>query len=180
MQLFLNLLFNQYTKTKTKTIKYNLHKEYKTLRNRINSILQHSKTNYYKNYFTQYSNNVKKVWIGIKEVINIKSKTHNIPNCIEVNNKAITDKTEICNSFNDYYSTIAENILDNNKTPILRTFDTYLKNPSNTSFAFELCDPTEIVLLINELDPLKSSGPNGIPTKILQMISEIISVPLRV
>ena len=41
-----------------------------------------------------------------------------------------------------------------------------------------ICDPSEVNLLINQLNPSKSSGPNGIPTKIMQMISNIICVPL--
>ena len=36
----------------------------------------------------------------------------------------------------------------------------------------------EICLLINELSPIKASGPNGIPTNILQMSSNIICAPI--
>ena len=107
-----------------------------------------SKKNYYNNYFTQHSNNIKKLWIGIKEIINVKAKAHGIPNCIEVNNKVVTDNNEICNSFNNYFSSIADNILREKNTPILKIFDTYLKNPSNTSFAYEPCYPLEVSLVI--------------------------------
>ena len=84
----------------------------------------------------------------------------------------------ICNNFNDYFSTIAENILTSSKHPILNSFDKYLTNSPENSSVFEPCDPSEVNLLINQLNPLKSSGPNGIPTKIMQMISNIICVPL--
>ena len=118
------------------------------------------------------------MWIGIKEIINIKSKNLNSPNNIEVDNKILTNPREICNKFNDYFSTIADNILKTNKTPILKTFDKFLTNPIDNSFVFDFCDPAEIILLINGLNPSKASGPNGIPTKILQMIANIICVPL--
>ena len=49
---------------------------------------------------------------------------------------------------------------------------------SNT-FVFDLCDASEIYLLINQLSVDKASGPNGFPTKILQMISREISSPLN-
>ena len=90
----------------------------------------------------------------------------------------ITDNTEICNNFNNYFSTVADNILHENKTPILKSFDKYLTNPTNTSFVFEPCDPLEVYSCINELNPNKGAGPNGIPTKILQLISKFICVPL--
>ena len=136
-----------------------------------------SKKNYYQKYFTEHSNNVKKLWIGIKEIINVKYKSYDTPNCLEVDKESITDNTEICNKFNDYFSSIADNILKDNKNPILKTFDKYLSNPINNSFVFEPCTPMEVSLLINELDCTKGAGPNGIPTTILKMINVIIDVP---
>ncbi len=79
---------------------------------------------------------------------------------------------------NDYFSNIAEDILKTNKQPVLKTFDKFQNNPLSNSFVIEPCDPGEVRLLINELNPSKASGPNGIPTNILQMISNIICTPL--
>ena len=92
----------------------------------------------------------------------------------------ITDTAIICDHFNDYFSNIAEDILKTNKQPVLKTFDKFLNNPLSNSIVFEPCDPGEVSLLINELNPnpSKASGPNGIPTNILQMISNIICIPL--
>ena len=68
-------------------IKSNTHNEYKALKNRITSLIHFSKKNYYTQYFNQYSNDIKKIWTGIKGIINIKTKDQNSPNCIEVNNE---------------------------------------------------------------------------------------------
>ena len=54
--------------------------------------------------------------MGIKNIINIKTKDHNAPNCIEVENDIVTDNKQICNNFNQYFTTVADNILKNNKT----------------------------------------------------------------
>ena len=43
---------------------------------------------------------------------------------------------------------------------------------------FEPCTPNEVFLLIGELNSSKSTGPNGIPTEILNMINFVISIPL--
>ena len=108
-------LYRKYMNMKNATAKKNIHTEYKALKNRINSLIHFSKKNHYTKYFNQYSNNIKKVWIGIKGIINIKTKDQNSPNCIEVDNKLITDNTDICNNFNDYFSTVADKILKKNK-----------------------------------------------------------------
>ena len=118
------------------------------------------------------------MWQGIKEIVNIKSKNLNSPNTIEVIKKMITDTNLTCDQFNNYFSNIAEDILKTNKQPVLKAFDKFLNNPLSNSFVFEPCDPGEVKLLINELNPTKATGPNGIPTKSLQMVSNIICTPL--
>ena len=163
---------------KNNIFKDNLHEEYKVLRNQINELIRLSKKNYFAKFFSEYSNTIKKVWQGIKEIVNIKSKNSNSSTTTEVGNKIITDTAIICDHFNDYFPNIAEDILKTNKQPVLKTFDKFLNNPLSNSFVFEPCDPGEVRLLINELNPSKASGPNGIPTNILQMISNIICTPL--
>ena len=169
-----NKLFKKYIVMKNSVVRENIHTEYKTLKNKINSLIYHSKKNYYTKYFNQYSNNIKKVWIGIKNIINIQPKDHNSPNCIEVENELVTDNTDICNNFNDYFTTVADKILRNNKTPIRKTFDKYLPERNSKSFVFEPCTPNEVYLLVEQLNPSKGTGPNGINTEILKLINHLI------
>ena len=170
-----NKLFSRYIKCKDEQTKTNLHEEYKALRNRINTLIYFSKKDYYSKYFNQYSDNIKKVWQGIKGIINIKTKDQNSPNCIEVDKKLITENN---NEYNYYFSSVADNILKKNKTPSLTTFDNYLEKRHNTSFVYEPCTPNEVFLIIAELNSSKGSGPNGIPTEILKMINFFICIPL--
>ena len=107
-------LYNKYVKSKNNISKDNLHEEYKVLRNQINELIRLSKKNYFAKFFLEYFNNIKKVWQGIKEIVNIKSKNSNSPTTIEVGNKMITDTAIICDHFNDYFSYIAEDILKTN------------------------------------------------------------------
>ena len=79
------------------------------------------------------------------------------PTTIEVD----TDTAIICDHFNGYFSNIAKDILKTNKPAVLKTFEKFLNNPLSNSFVFEPCDPGEVRLLINELNPSKASGPNG-------------------
>ena len=167
-------LFKKYINMKSSTTRDEVHKEYKALKNRINSLIYHSRKNYYTKYFNQYSNNIKKIWTGIKNIINIKSKDHNSPNCIEVNNELVTDNKDIRNNFNEYFTTFADKILKNNKTPILKTFEKYLPKGNWRTFAFDPCTPNEVYLLIEELNPHKGTDPNGIHSDILKLINHLI------
>ena len=141
-------------------------------------LIYYSKKDYYSKYFNKYSNDIKKIWQGIKGIINIRTKDQGSPNCIEVNKELITDNEQICNEYNNYFSNVADNILKKNKTPMLKTFDKYLKNRNSSSFAFEPCTPNEVFLIIASFNPSKGTGPNGIPTEILKLINFAICSPL--
>ena len=171
-------LFRKYMNCKSATVKATINVEYKALKNRITSLIHFSKKDYYTKYFNQYSNNIKKIWEAIKGIINIKTKDHNAPNCIEVDNELVSDNTQICDKFNDYFANVAGKILDKNKTPILKTFDKYMPAANMNTFVFEPSTPNEVFLLIGGLKKNKGTGPNGIPTEILQLISFFISIPL--
>ena len=173
-----NKLINRYAKMKDEMRKQVAFEEYKALRNTINELIRKNKKSYYESFFAEHNNNIKKVWQGIKEIVNIKIKNYNTPSSIEVNNKVITDPKIICNSFNDYFVNIADDILETRKYEGNKHYTEYLNNPIQIAFAYDPCTANEVCILINELSISKASGPNGIPTKILQMISKEISTPL--
>ena len=70
---------------------------------------------YYKKYFSEHRNNLQKIWKGIKEIINIKSKNFDHLTCIQEGDHNITDPSKIANSFNNYFTSIADQILKKRK-----------------------------------------------------------------
>ena len=171
-------LFHTYCKTKNKRDVYDIHSEYKKLKNKINELIHLSKKNHFSKFFTKYSNDSKKVWEGIKSIISIKSNNNLSPNCIAVNNNLIEDPKKIANHFNDYFTSIADNILKKEKRPIFKTFKDYLPNPNEQTFVFQDCDPYEIMQIIKKLKLNKSYGPYSFPTEIMHLVSAQISIPL--
>ena len=165
-----NELFRKYIKCKNETTRNANHQEYKELKNLLNVTIKNSKKNYYKQYFSNNSSNLRQLWIGIKDIINIKSKSNDVPSCLQVGNNVITETKEICNSFNDYFSNIAEEILKKRKYDGNKSYDEFLNNPMHNSFFYEPCTSQEVNLLITELNITKATGPNGIPTRILHQI----------
>ena len=72
---------------------------YNIFRNRVNRDLKKSKKSYYATYFVEHCNNIKKIWDGIRSIVNIKKSTNTyitqltnnikgieVPNATAVNN----------------------------------------------------------------------------------------------
>ena len=125
-----------------------------------------------------HKTNLKKVWSGVKSIINVKTISNNFPSALEVNGTSVTEPKAIANSYNQYFTTIADQIISKRKYNGSKSFRDYLSNRLLESFVFYECDSVEVSSLISLLKPNKSSGPNSIPTKILHIIKDKIAVPL--
>ena len=81
-----------------------LHKEYKTYRNSLSTLLKQSKKCYYNNYFRNNINNIKNIWKGIKSIISLNTKESESPKII-LNNKGefLTNTNDIANQFNIFF-----------------------------------------------------------------------------
>ena len=49
---------------------------YNIFRNLVNRDLKKSKKSYYASYFVEHCNNIKKIWDGIRSIVNIKKSTN--------------------------------------------------------------------------------------------------------
>ena len=83
--------------------------EYEALKQNIacyNSILKRSireaKKIYYHNTFEKYRNYAKNTWKEISELLCKSSRKSNPIKKLKVGDKIVTDKNEICNTFNDF------------------------------------------------------------------------------
>ena len=110
-----NKLYKKYIKCKNTVTRNQIYQLYKTLKNQITQIIKLNKKNHFTRYFTANNNNLRKLWDGIKELINIKPKNKGSINCIFVNGKTVTAPKGIANNFNLYFTKIADNILSGKK-----------------------------------------------------------------
>ncbi len=174
-----NKLLSNYAKCKDPTTKADIYTQYKQLKNIVTDMIRKSKKDYYQNYFTKHKEDLRKTWQGIREIINIKNKNTGHPTCINDGDKNLTDPTQIANKFNDFYVSIADNILKDRKYNGHNSFKDYLQNPLPNSFFLEECTVDEIkTLLYSVLNPKKSTGPNSVPVEILHTVCEDIAVPI--
>ena len=172
-----NKLYHKFCKAKDPARKEQLHEEFKVLRNTVTNSLRESKENYYRKYFEDNKLNLRKIWNGIKEIINLKKSNKSQPRCIKINEIYITDQNEIAKNFNKHFATIAEKI--DNKTPKSKQKVTdYLKHRNLNSFFLKPVNEKEIQNIISNTANNKAVGPNSVPNFLLKQFKEELSIPL--
>ena len=148
---------------------------YKKFRNRVTNEIKESKARYFHNYFSTNSQNMKKLWSGIKTIISHKSSSSFSVNKIQDKNGNVTsDHCKISNIFNNFYVNVADDITKKiPKTP--KSPLAYLSNRTSNSLFLSPATQIEVFDLINILNPSKSVGPNSIPIKLLKIIGFSVS-----
>ena len=150
---------------------------FKKYRNKIVTLCRQSKSNYFSKYFRENIKNTCKVWEGVRSLITLRNSNPSNPSCLSVDNTLVTDPTVIASSFNEYFTSIADNIRKDIPSSN-KHFSTYLKNPvPNSLFLFQT-DDIEVLQYLSSLDTDKASGPFSIPSQILPLVKQYISVPL--
>ena len=163
--------------SKSKDTKIFYHSCFKRYRNQIVSICRQSKATYFSGYFRQNSSNIRKIWQGIKEIISLKSCQNSKPISLRINDSITSDPNLVANSFNSFFSSIADNI--RSKIPNCdKHYTSFLNQPNLNSIFLSPVTSEQVAQLISSMPVSKSSGPNSIPTKILKVVSTEISSPL--
>ena len=150
-------------------------KLYKKFRNRVSNELKESKARYFHTYFSTNSQNMKKLWSGIKTIISHKSSTSSSINKIKDKDGNVTsDPFKMSNIFNDFYVNVADGITKTIPLTPKSPLD-YLSDRTCNSLFLTPVTLIEVNDLINILNPSKSVGPNSIPIKLLKIIGHSVS-----
>ena len=174
-----NKFLTKFIKMKEPTLKnekptLKAHTKYKLYRNMLATLLKRSKHTYFSSFFQNHVNDLKNTWKGIKRIISLKDSRSTVPSSIIEDNISLTNPKNIADAFNNYFSNVATGIKSSIKYSRNKFFD-FLPQININSFFINLTDKTEIKNIILSLDPLRSIGPNSIPTKILKLLSNDIS-----
>ena len=86
---------------------------YNQKRNEVNREIKRSKKIYYIQHFEENSNNIKKIWSGIREIVNIKTTISPKVARLKVNGKIIANPKEISSDLNDFFVNIGPNTESN-------------------------------------------------------------------
>ena len=167
-------LNNDYVKTSDPDLKAFLRTRYKFYRNRIVSLTRASKKLYYSRYFQQNSGNLRKLWQGVRKIISSPSSNEVIS--LDINGALSADPSEVSESFNEFFSTIADKI--RSKIPFTRHhFSEWLKNENRNRNQFFLnqTTPLELSEVLKSLSEHKASGQHSIPYSIISSNLESLS-----
>ena len=127
-----NNLLKRFINVKDSQTKETFHRQCKDCRNMLSTLFKKRKSNYYNQYFRANMNKIKNTWKGIKSVITIKNLRSDIPKSLSYNGSTITNKVEISNIFNNYFTTIAEKTKGNISLSH-KHFSEFLKNRTQNS-----------------------------------------------
>ena len=128
-----NKLYKQFCKTTNPESRKQLHESFKNYRNLTITLTRISKEKYYKSFFEDNKKDSKKVWEGIRSIINVKNEKSSNNISLNIDNETITDDLTISNHFNNFFTSVAKNLVNKiPKTP--KSFDSYLKNSNTNSF----------------------------------------------
>ena len=148
---------------------------YKKFRNRVSNELKESKAQYFHDYFSTNSQNMKKLSSGIKTIISHKSSTSSSINKLKDKDGNVTsDPDKMSNIFNDFYVNVADSITKSIPMTPKSPLD-YLSNRTGNSLFLTPVTLMEVDDLISILNPSKSVGPNSIPIKLLKIIGSSVS-----
>ena len=98
-------LYKKFMLAKDPLRKQNLFRDFKNKRNLITSLVRTSKSEYYKNYFSENCKNAKKIWEGIRSIIKVSTKNRSLPTKLRDGDNHITDRKDMAQKFNEFLST---------------------------------------------------------------------------
>ena len=173
-----NVIHGKMRRAKDLNRKEDLFNKYKTYKNKITKLTRLSKANHFNQFFIDNKANLLKVWQGVKSIINTKpSKNKQNITTLKINDKIISDKKNIAETMNKFFTDIPKKIESKIKQS-KKDFRQYLGNPSPDIFILNQTNPKEVELKIGSLKNNKTNGPNSLPTKFMKEFKKEISIPL--
>jgi hypothetical protein len=155
---------------------------YKTQRNKVVNMIVYAKSNYYKQILVQCKGNSRLLWKHFKEAIG-KSDVPS-PVVLKIDGDILSDSLRIAYEFNDYFTGIADKVInhlptDYNFTPS-RAFKEFLNINLSGKPKFTIPHLTEakVIVCLQHLNERKAVGTDNISASILRLFSHTLCIPL--
>ena len=124
-------------------------------------LIQLKKIEFYQKKFKNFYNNVKKTWQYINSLLG-RTSLNSATSSFFINDKKTCDPLPIANKFNDFFSNIAINLVNQLPKPSI-PFQEYLAPANPSSIFFYPTSPYEVKQIINKTSPKHSSCWDEIP-----------------
>ena len=143
------------------------YQKYKYYRDLINHLIRKSKKSYYASYFEKFQNNPRKLWCGVKEIINTQKSERNNGISLNINGKVKSNNKTVADSFNQYFTTVAQKLIET-LSPSSKNFKDCLTNQNPNSFFLDPVTPEEVNDIIENLNESKANDSYDIPPKLIK------------
>ena len=151
--------------------------KFKAYKNKLNTLIRKSKRKYFFNKFEKVKNNMKQTWQTINDIMGRGKKQPKQNKFKDKQGKFVTNPQDISNKFNDFFVNIGPKLAKNIQNTGKNYFD-YLQSPLSTSMYMKPVVEMEIIKIIEQFDPNKSAGYDGIGNFIIKRVSNEIAEPL--
>ena len=140
----------------------------KYLRNRCNSMIQGAKATYIKNILLRTTNDPRKFWKSINNLLKGPKKEIIAHEFLDANTGEVINETDICDFLNNYYVNIgAANKVIEPPRPIWSQHD--------PGFVFEPITREEVKEVVKRIDEFKDSCIKGISTTVLKEVFNVLT-----
>ena len=126
-----------------------------------------TKKEFFQKHLSEVKNDIKGTWKIINSMLG-RSKEKQLFK-LSVNGHVIKNEIKIANEFNEYFSNIADRLV--NKIPIKKSrkrFHKYLLGRNSESLFLHYTNPIEIIKILKSLSYKTSSGWDDIPQKLIK------------
>ena len=151
--------------------------KYKHYNNLYNKLARTMKSLYYRRTLEENKRNSKKTWSILKQALGKLNDKSTYPQTFSINNTPISDKVEIAEGFNNFFSNIgiqtSHNVPASNKS-----FSSFMPKSLENSIFLSAVAPSEVLNFSKKLKPKLSSGHDDISTKLLKETIENILEPM--
>jgi hypothetical protein len=151
--------------------------KYKNYKSVYQKVLRGAKKLDFTSKLETNAGNPKKTWETLNEILGKSRKTDKIEK-ININGTPSSNPTEIANHFNNFFTSIGQQISDN-VPPVEKKAEDYVNyNRPVPDLLLQNTTPEHVLKTINKFQPKSSCDAQGVSTKMIKFIGEVISIPL--
>jgi hypothetical protein len=151
--------------------------KYKNYKSVYQRVLRGAKKLYFTSKLETNAGNPKKTWETLNEILGKSRKTDKIEK-ININGTHCSNPTEIANHFNNFFTSIGQQISDN-VPPVEKKAEDYDNyNRPVPDLLLQNTTPEHVLKTIKKFQPKSSCDAQGVSTKMIKFIGEVIAIPL--
>ena len=153
--------------------------KYLNYRNAFSKIKRKAKFTYYNTALEETKDNSAKQWKILNKIIGKVNNKKDLTSIFLVNGTLTDDKNQISNGFCQYFTNVGPEFA--NRIPqAQKNYMDYMNGNHSASLFMSPTSPDEIIKILDNMKPKKSSGHDGISGWLLKKMKACLSLPLTI